>query len=73
MSLIFGCHIIFLVAITYFFVTHIIFLGNVNFYVNFFFFFFVGTTVFCAAQDFLVLPKVSIKNIVNKEKQICSH
>ena len=62
----FGCHITFFVATTYFFVTRVILLRNVNFYVKHFFF--VDTTVFCATQDFFVLPNVSIKNIVNKEK-----
>ena len=58
----FGCHIIFFVATTYFFVAHIILLRNVNFYLKYFF---VDTTVLCATQDFFVLPNVSIKNIVN--------
>ena len=53
-----------------FFVTHIILLRNVNFYVKYFLF---DTTVFCATQDFFVVPNVSKKNIVNKEKKMCSH
>ena len=32
----FGCHIIFFVATTYFFVTHIVLFRNVNFYVKYF-------------------------------------
>ena len=59
---------ILVVAITYFPVTHIILLRNVNFYVKYFFLF--DTTVFRATQDFSVLPNVSINNIVNKEKQM---
>ena len=55
----FGCHIIFFVATSYFFVTHTILLRNVNFYVKYF-------LVFCATQDFFVLLNVSVKNIVNK-------
>ena len=63
----------FVVATTYFFVTHMILLRSVNFYVKYFF---DDTIVFCATQDFFVLPIVSIKNIVNKYrclaiKKIC--
>ena len=35
--------------------------------------YFVDTTVFCATQDFFMLPNVSMKNIMNEEKQMCSH
>ena len=57
-----------LLGVTYFFCCHnITLLPNVNFYVKYFFLF---DTVFCATQDFFVLPNVSIKNIVNKEKHV---
>ena len=35
--------------------------------------FFVDTTDFCGTQYFFVLPSVSIKNIVYKEKQMYSY
>ena len=35
--------------------------------------YFVDTTVFCATQDFFMLRNVSMKNIMNEEKQMCSH
>ena len=61
--------IIFFVATAYFFVAHIILVRNVNFYVKYFPF---VDTSFLTTQHIFVLP-VSIKNIVNKDKQMCSH
>ena len=58
----FGCHIIFFVATTYFFVAHIILLANVNFYVKYFF---CWHTSFLWNTRFFVLPNVSIKNMVD--------
>ena len=66
----FGCHIIFFVTTTYFFVTHIILVRMLTSMWNIFF---VDTTAFCATQHLFVLPNVSLKNTVNKEKQMCSH
>ena len=65
MSLSFGCHIIFV-----FYYLHK-FSAQGNFYVEYFF---VDTKVFCAARIF-VQPgyNKSIKNIVSKEKHMCSH
>ena len=59
----------FFVATTYFFVTHIILERNANLHVEYFF---VGTTIFCATHLSFMLPNVSIKNIMNKEKQMRS-
>ena len=64
----FGCHIISLLP-QHFFVTHIILVRNANFYSKYFF---VDKAVFCGTQHFFVLPNMSLKNIVNKEKQMCS-
>ena len=51
MSLFLGATFFFFVATTYFFVTYIILVRNVNFYVKYFFF--VDTRVFCATQHIL--------------------
>ena len=66
----FGCHIYFFVATTYFFVTHIILVRNVNFYVKYFF---CWHNIFLCNTTFFVPSNVSIKNMVNKEKQMCSY
>ena len=64
----FEYHITFFVDTTYIFVTRIILLCNVNFYARHFFL--LTRQFFCATQGFFVLPNVSIKNVVNNEKQI---
>ena len=70
-SLFLVSHNIFFVVTAYVLVTHIILVGNVTSVWNIFI---CWHNIFCATHLFVQhVQNVSLKDIVNKEKQICSH